>query len=257
MLSSQQSEKNEPQSTVLQPSTDLTSPHDLARARRKANWHRARALKMGRTEHFTALEWLNLCRACQGKCAYCSQLAPLEPHHVCELHRGGGNSIENIEAICHACHSHIHEWPDDVSSAWMEFQWQLLAQFRELSLRGESVRLSSGTREQNETRRRGVLMEFIAPERGAVPLRGILPRGDWKKSEPFVSVHPLSADWWERRARAQVQWHAGGMWEEIVPLAHLARRERDTCAMISMKMKQTSVASNQKHQVESQLVLGF
>ena len=199
----------------------------VERACRKANWHRARALKLGRTHHFSAWQWLDLCESRGWDCAYCAANEPLEPHHVWELHRGGENSIENIEAICKACHEHIHEWPDDVSAAWMEWQLALLTRFRRFALQGESVRLACGTREQNQTRRRGVLMEFIAPEAGKVPLRGILPRGKWGESEPFVAVHALNADWWENRARAKVQWHAGGMWEETLPLSHLARRERE------------------------------
>ncbi|WP_123580337.1 HNH endonuclease signature motif containing protein [Abditibacterium utsteinense] len=203
------------------------SVEQVERACRKANWHRARALKLGRDLHFLWWQWLDLCESQSWNCAYCHKNEALEPHHVWELHRGGGNGIENIEALCRICHAHIHEWPDDVSDAWMEFQSALLRQFQSLALRGQSVRLCCGTHEQNQTRRRGVLMEFIAPQRGLVPLRGISPNGKRGIAEPFVSAHPLSADWWENRARAKVQWHAGGMWEEVVPLAHLAPRERE------------------------------
>lgn len=225
MNSSPESEKNQRVFYL-----ERFSPEKVEWACRKANWHRARALKLGRPSHFTAWQWLDLCEAQGWSCAYCHQSDALEPHHAWELHRGGGNGIENIEALCRACHAHIHEWPDDVSDAWMDFQNALSSQFQSLALRGESVRLSCGTREQNQTRHRGVLMEFIRPQRGAVPLRGISPGRKHGSGEPFVSVHPLSADWWENRARAKVQWHAGGMWEEIVPLAHLAPRQREIAA---------------------------
>jgi 5-methylcytosine-specific restriction endonuclease McrA len=231
-MSSQKSERSEYRARF--------GAQKVERACRKANWHRARALKLGRTQHFSAWQWLDLCESRGWHCAYCAQNGPLEPHHVWELHRGGENSIENIEAICKECHEHIHEWPDDVSAAWMEWQNVLLKRFQRLALQGASVRLSCGTREQNQTRRRGVLMEFIAPETGKVPLRGILPRGKWGESEPFVAVHALNADWWELRARAKVQWHAGGMWEETVPLAHLARRERENSVAMTPQVARSA-----------------
>ncbi len=248
MNTSPESEKN-----LRKNYTEKFGAEKVERACRKANWHRARALKLGRTAHFTAWQWLALCESQSWGCGYCGQDEALEPHHAWQLHRGGGNGIENIEALCKACHAHIHEWPDDVSDAWMTFQNALLKQFQSLALRAESVRLGCGTREQNRTRQRGILMEFIAPERGAVPLRGILPGKDRVqtepvKMEPFVSVHPLSADWWQKRACAKVQWHAGGMWEEIVPLAHLAPREREVIIPIQPPRKETR---------EVQFSLGF
>lgn len=189
---------------------------------RKANWHKARAQKLGLELHFSAWQWLDLCESNGWRCAYCEEQQPLEPHHRHELHKGGLNSIENLDAICKVCHEHIHQWPDDVSDAWMTFQSALLDKFRRVALQSGAVRLSCGTREENQSRCRGILMEFHAPRSGRVPLRGLLPRGEWATSEPVAAINELTQDWWDGRASAQVQWHAGGLWEERVYLSHLA-----------------------------------
>lgn len=195
---------------------------------RKANWHKTRALKWGLELHFSAWQWLDLCDSIGWKCGYCGQNKPLEPHHRHELHKGGLNTCENLDAICKGCHELLHQWPDDVSSAWMTYQNALWEKFRRIALECGAVRLACGTREENQTRSRGVLMEFHAPQMGQVPLRGLLPRGDWKTSEPFAPIDHLTQDWWDGRASAQVQWHAGGMWEERVILGHLAAVEKAT-----------------------------
>ncbi len=194
-------------------------------ASRKANWHKARALKWNCETHFSAWQWLDLCEVQSWNCAYCLQNGALEPHHRHELHKGGWNTVENLDAICKTCHETIHQWPDDISEAWMCYQNALLKRFRRIALECGAVRLECGSREENQTRSRGVLMEFHAPKPGKVPLRGLLPRGDWTQSEPVAAIHSLTQDWWDGRAAAQVQWHAGGMWEERVILAHLANVE--------------------------------
>jgi hypothetical protein len=218
---------------------------------RKANWHKARASKWGCEAHFNGWQWLDLCESQSWNCAYCHQKQPLEPHHRHELHKGGLNTVENLDAICKACHERIHEWPDDVSDAWMTYQNALLERFRRVALECGAVRLACGTREENQTRCRGVLLEFHAPRIGVVPLRGILPRGDWKMVEPVAAINDLTRDWWENRAGAQVQWHAGGMWEERVVLTHLAAVEP-----ISARGQQ-KVKSDKKRAPERQLALAF
>lgn len=192
---------------------------------RKANWHKARAQKWDLEIHFSAWQWLDLCDCQAWNCGYCGQLAPLEPHHRHELCKGGLNTSENLDAICKACHERIHEWPDDVSQAWLTYQIALLERFRRVALECCAVRLSCGTREENQGRQRGILMEFHPPKPGRVPLRGLLPRGDWTRAEPSAAISELSQDWWDGRASAQVQWHAGGLWEERVFLSHLAAVE--------------------------------
>ena len=229
------------------------SPEKVERACRKANWHRARALKMGRTAHFTAWQWLDLCASQGWSCAYCGEMRSLEPHHRHELHKGGLNTLENLDAICKTCHERTHEWPDDVSQAWMAYQNALLERFRRLALGCGAVRLSSGTREENRTRSRGILLEFHAPECGKVPLRGLLPRSDWQLAAPPAPIHALNQDWWDGRASAQVQWHAGGMWEERVFLSHLAPVE----PVSPQKMTRVGAREEQKTEAKSQLVLGF
>lgn len=220
---------------------------------RKANWHKARALKWGLETHFSAWQWLDKCELESWKCAYCYQNSALEPHHRHELHKGGLNSIENLDAICKSCHERVHEWPDDVSDAWMTFQNALLERFRRVALECQAVRLACGTREENQTRCRGVLLEFHAPLVGAVPLRGIMPRGDWKTSEPCAAINFMTRDWWEGRASAQVQWHAGGMWEERVFLSHLA----PVAPVLSGATRRVGVQAGKKRAVQTQLALAF
>ncbi len=216
---------------------------------RKANWHKARAQKWEVELHFSAGQWLDLCESGAWNCAYCGQNAALEPHHRHELHRGGLNAIENIDAICRACHERIHQWPDDVSNAWLCFQNALLSRFRRVALECGAVRLSCGTREENQRRCRGILLEFHPPRAGKVPLRGLLPRGDWGQCEPGAAINALTQDWWDGRASAQVQWHAGGMWEERVFLAHLAPVEIAAAPILEAAAPREGAAA--------QLALGF
>jgi len=220
---------------------------------RKANWHKARAMKWNCELHFSAWQWLDLCENQSWSCAYCQQNQPLEPHHRHELHKGGWNTVENIDASCKGCHERVHEWPDDVSGAWMTYQNGLLERFRRVALQGGAVRLSCGTREENQTRCRGILLEFHAPQSAAVPLRGILPRGDWKENEPFAAINDLTRDWWQNRAGAQVQWHAGGMWEERVFLAHLSRVE----PVAPPQIRRNPARFHKKWSAPVQFALGF
>ncbi len=195
------------------------SPETVAAACRKANWHKARAVKLRRRAHFSAWEWLDLCESLGWICAHCGQKAPLEPHHRVELHRGGANTIDNIEPVCRACHQHVHEWPDDVSEAWMAHQHKLLRQFESVVAQGNQVRLSSATRAENRARGQGVVLELIAPSRGAVPLRGMLRNRAGEA--PLAFINGWTQDWWEGRARARVEWHGAGVWQETVVLDHL------------------------------------
>ncbi len=195
------------------------SPETVALACRKANWHKARAAKLHRNAHFSAWEWLDLCESLAWLCSHCAQKAPLEPHHRVELHRGGANSIDNIEPVCRPCHQHVHEWPDDVSEAWMAHQHRLFNQFETAAAQGNRVRLSSATRDENRARGQGVICELIAPTRGALPLRGMLRRNQGEA--PLAFINPWTQDWWENRARARIEWHGERVWQETVMLDHL------------------------------------
>lgn len=195
------------------------SPEVVAVACRKANWHKARAAKLQRHEHFSAWQWLDLCEARHWLCAYCHQKAPLEPHHRVELHKGGANSIDNIEPVCRACHQSVHEWPDDVSDSWISHQHRLLHQFETVAAQGNLVRLSSATREENRARGQGVILELIAPARGALPLRGMLRKN--RGEAPLAFINSWTQDWWDGRSRARVEWHGERVWQETVMLDHL------------------------------------
>ncbi|HEX8465350.1 MAG TPA: HNH endonuclease signature motif containing protein [Abditibacterium sp.] len=212
---------NSSQNSLRRSYIEKLSPEIVERACRKANWHKARAQKLKRTEHFTAYQWLDLCEARGWQCAYCRRKMLLEPHHRLELHKGGANSIDNIEPLCYDCHRAVHEWPDDVSDAWMSFQAELLRHFEVVAAEMGQVRLSHGTREENQRRGRGILLELFPAQRGAAPLRGQLARQTEPPREPFVPRNELNHDWWENRAAARVKWIFPREWEETLFLAHL------------------------------------
>jgi hypothetical protein len=63
---------------------------------------RAERLGGGRGS-FSGEEWLSLCNQHQNRCVLCGHPRPLTPDHVIPLMRGGQNTIENIQPLCHAC----------------------------------------------------------------------------------------------------------------------------------------------------------
>jgi len=74
--------------------------------RAKAQKHRA--LRLAAEGAFTSREWTELVRGHGGRCAYCGEIAKLEPDHRVALSRGGSNRIENILPACHRCNARKH-----------------------------------------------------------------------------------------------------------------------------------------------------
>ena len=74
----------------------------------RAKAQRHRALRLAAEGAFSAQEWVALIAAHDGRCAYCREVAPLEPDHRVALSRGGSNRIENILPACHRCNAKKH-----------------------------------------------------------------------------------------------------------------------------------------------------
>ena len=53
----------------------------------------------------TADEWRLLCAQYGNVCLCCGSSAPLTVDHVIPLARGGTNTIDNIQPLCHACNT--------------------------------------------------------------------------------------------------------------------------------------------------------
>ena len=84
-----------------------------------AGRHRKRARdEYGLTEHFTAMEWLDLCARFGMKCPWCLEEGQLSPHHRQALHRHGTNTIDNIWPLCKDCHLAVHEYGIGCEGAW-------------------------------------------------------------------------------------------------------------------------------------------
>jgi 5-methylcytosine-specific restriction endonuclease McrA len=53
---------------------------------------------------FTMREFRKLCAKYDNRCLCCgTELSKLEPDHIIPLSRGGSNSIDNIQPLCHHC----------------------------------------------------------------------------------------------------------------------------------------------------------
>jgi 5-methylcytosine-specific restriction endonuclease McrA len=74
----------------------------------RAKSQKHRALRLAADGAFTAEEWEQLVLAHRRRCAYCGDLAPLEPDHRVALSRGGSNRIENILPACRRCNARKH-----------------------------------------------------------------------------------------------------------------------------------------------------
>lgn len=109
----------------------LYSQERVTWASKRASGHKSRAQKLGRTEHFTAWEWLDLCAASAFGCHYCEEAEPLEVHHRKDLWKGGSNTIENIVALCERCHIYWHDCPHEIGEVWLMEQQKLLDAFQE------------------------------------------------------------------------------------------------------------------------------
>ena len=54
---------------------------------------------------YTVEEWLSLCAEYENRCLCCKEVKPLEGDHVIPVSKGGTNSIDNIQPLCHSCNT--------------------------------------------------------------------------------------------------------------------------------------------------------
>ena len=108
----------------------LYSQERVTWASERASRHKSRAKAVGRTEHFSAWQWLDLCATNSFECHYCRQPEPLEVHHRHPLSKGGANTIDNIVPLCETCHIFWHENPHEISKVWLAHQEKLLFSFQ-------------------------------------------------------------------------------------------------------------------------------
>lgn len=82
--------------------------------------HRKRARdEYGLSEHFNAMEWLDLCAKFNMKCPWCQEDKQLSPHHRKSLSRYGMNTIENIWPLCRDCHLVVHDYNIGCEGFWV------------------------------------------------------------------------------------------------------------------------------------------
>jgi 5-methylcytosine-specific restriction endonuclease McrA len=67
--------------------------------------HRRRALFLACEGEYTQREWETLCALYDHRCLCCGKQGDLTVDHVIPLSKGGSNSIENIQPLCHSCNS--------------------------------------------------------------------------------------------------------------------------------------------------------
>jgi 5-methylcytosine-specific restriction endonuclease McrA len=134
-------------------------------ARSQATRHRARAERRGLSEHFTAVEWLDLAAAADFKCAWCGgEGAALTTHHLRALASGGTNTIANLALICKSCHDAIPVQAEDGAEAWLAAETRKMSLFRV----GDTVKRAWGSGTQRTDR--GEIIAVIPPVRGDGPL---------------------------------------------------------------------------------------
>lgn len=66
---------------------------------------RRRAREAGAAGDFTEGEWLELCEYYGNRCLSCGEQQLLTVDHVIPISKGGANSIENLQPLCHSCNS--------------------------------------------------------------------------------------------------------------------------------------------------------
>ena len=66
---------------------------------------RARAIKLGLTEHASAPELRNLYNEQKGVCRCCGSNRKIAFDHIVALHNGGKNTIDNLQLLCGICNS--------------------------------------------------------------------------------------------------------------------------------------------------------
>lgn len=68
-------------------------PHDPSRYRTR-EWRQARAAVL---------------RRCNFRCEQCGRPGRLEVHHKAKIREGGSDDLDNLEALCRACHFAQHK----------------------------------------------------------------------------------------------------------------------------------------------------
>jgi len=130
----------------------------------QANTQRARAELRAVTEHFTAVQWLNLAALQSFQCKFCGNDQTLETHHKRALHTGGDNKISNIELLCSTCHLKITTLGEDASDEWFELEMEKFNQFK-IGDVVSRVYSSNVTHTSN-----GVVASVVPPQMGDGPL---------------------------------------------------------------------------------------
>lgn len=215
------------------------SQEQVTWASKKASHHKGRAKQAGCREHFTAWDWLELCAGDDFRCAYCREVAPLEPHHATEIAAGGANTIDNIVPLCYSCHVHWHEHPHDVSDLWLADQQKLFDSFH----KGDRVKRHYSCRLPKELvgpRQQGIIAQLFPAQRATPPLRGLIygkPAFGFCNSHPgtpgysaqitptrkyldrsweATALFDYGKEWRESFAKARVQWVRTVKGQEIV-----------------------------------------
>jgi hypothetical protein len=77
--------------------------------KKRDEWNRRRAIKLGLTEHFTREQFNGLCARYGNRCLACgSTKKKLTADHVVPLSVGGSDDISNIQPLCLSCNASKH-----------------------------------------------------------------------------------------------------------------------------------------------------
>jgi 5-methylcytosine-specific restriction endonuclease McrA len=75
---------------------------------RRINRHGQRAIKLGYSGVFTAIEWREVCHKHNYRCVKCLKIVDFELmtiDHIVSMLHGGTNTIDNIQPMCARCNS--------------------------------------------------------------------------------------------------------------------------------------------------------
>lgn len=78
---------------------------DAYRERDRAKKQRRRAKTAGVAATLTHVEWTDICRRYDQRCAYCGERKRLEQDHVVPLSKGGTHTAGNVVPACKSCNS--------------------------------------------------------------------------------------------------------------------------------------------------------
>lgn len=92
----------------------------LQRAKIVVRMHNQRLRGYGVTTSLTAREWIAILRKARGNCAICHQHKGwhfLTLDHIAPVLSGGGNTAENVQAICERCNREKSSWSSSFTEA--------------------------------------------------------------------------------------------------------------------------------------------